>query len=260
MLTMKVGFIFPDNNKVFMNYDEVNDYCKKICEMQEYYEAFKAFEAEYTYFDAYFDFVMKELGYVFINPFLRENTYLKFFKDKYFYTCGYGKDYICSYEQIVEWVMQMKNYIPDIVLCSNKKLNIESINGKVLRDWMIDPNGYAMISEVIGNSNHDVTSDTILNQLLISKKELWKKLDLSFGSDQLLIEHFGFLRSVYYDQSWGYIVGVKKFMSNSMLNVMDIYTNNSHFTFLDYDEKYNCSFEKLESYPIKQKRKEQNHG
>lgn len=252
----KVGFILPDNSRVFMNYDEVNNYCKSICESEEYSCEFLNFEKNYTYFDAYFDFIMKRLQYVFINPFLKEDTYLKALDNMFFIVVG---DSDITYEKVNDLAIRIKNggNYPDLVSCSDKTLNIKAVDDSRIGTWLIDPNGYAMISNEI-DTNHEITANSVLNLLLISEKDLWKRLDLNEYAITLLIEHFGFLRTVA-DYGNEMIVGVLEFLSAEMKNIIDVYTNVNNCFFYDWGKKYNCNSKKLEKYNIT-KNKEMGNG
>lgn len=254
----KVGFLLPDNSRVFMYYDEVNEYCKSICENEKYNQEFLEFEKDYTYFDAYFDFVMKKLHYVFINPFLKEDNYLMSLGDC-FYTVVGGSD--IKYEKVKELVIRVKNggNYPEIVSCSDKTLNIEMIDGEKIDTWLIDPNGYAMISREV-TTNHEITASTILNLLLTYEKDLWKRIDLGKYPIITLIEQFGFLRTTYYHGN-GMIVGVEPFMSEELKNMMDVYVKSGDNFFYDWYKKYNCDLEKYEHYNVKKmKIKGENYG
>ena len=243
----KVGFLLPDNSKVFMDYDEVNDYCKNICESEEYNNEFLDFEKNYTYFDAYFYFVMKKLNYIFINPFLKEDNYLMSLGDS-FYTVVGASD--IEYEKIKDLAVRVKNggNYPDVVSCSDQVLNIQPVDGSKIGTWLIDPNGYSMISAEI-DINHEITANSVLNLLLTSEKGLWKRLDLNKYAITLLIEHFGFLRTVFYYGN-SMIVGVEDFLSDEIKNLIDIYTNSGNHFFYDWGKKYNCDLDKYENYNI----------
>lgn len=55
MNNAKVGFMTPTNEKIMMNYDKVEEFCKELCFREEYKDEFSK---NYTYFKPYFDFVM----------------------------------------------------------------------------------------------------------------------------------------------------------------------------------------------------------
>lgn len=65
-----VGFITPENEFISMKYEEVEEFCKEICLREENKESFKMFSNDYKYFTPYFDWVMVNKKYLFVNPLL----------------------------------------------------------------------------------------------------------------------------------------------------------------------------------------------
>lgn len=249
---MKVGFMLPNNQTVFMDYDEVNDFCRIVCENIDNYDDFIKFSKDYSYFDPYFDYVMTKLKYVFINPFMKDNNYLKAVKNKLFII--ESDDGNLTYEEVSNYAIDKNNagYYCDLVISSNSELNIESPTGKLLKSWLIDPNGIAMITksdEEFGN--HEITANTILNNLLIKDNDLWQKVDFNKYSVINLVERFGFLRTVKYDDI-SMIIGVKRHLSIESLDLVEKYIN-SGIIYRDWEEKFPDSVKELLTYIISKK-------
>lgn len=76
MREIQTGFIKPNGEIDFLDYYEVENYCKREVEryQQTYSErdAFLSFQQEYTYFKPYLDFVIFHMGYVQIHPFFMD--------------------------------------------------------------------------------------------------------------------------------------------------------------------------------------------
>jgi len=78
---MNSGLIDKNGNKIECDYYEIEELCIKIIEnycalSNENNQKFIEFAAYYTYFSPYFDFVVGELGYNLINPWLQKNFLL----------------------------------------------------------------------------------------------------------------------------------------------------------------------------------------
>ena len=241
----KVGFITPDNQKIWLDYREARNFCIDLCYLKENYQAWLEFQKDYTYFESYFDFVILHLNYIFINPLSKENTYLKGLKDKMYLVETTSDN--ANYSNITDLVVRKRNggNYSDLVSCSDKQLNIMKIeaNVKKLDNWLIDPNGYAFIdksNEKLGN--HEITATTILNQLFLLDSvpySLWQK---DYYAVSFLIEHFGFLRTTAY-QDDGIIIGNEVILSEELEKVKDYLM--SHFNSSFYDlasEKSNLPF------------------
>ena len=81
---MKVSFLTPTNQKIVLNYFDVDEFCKNICFQPENKVEFQKFSRKYRYFYPYFDFVVQHLGYIFQNPLFLSNKSL-LFKNKVYY-------------------------------------------------------------------------------------------------------------------------------------------------------------------------------
>lgn len=45
----KVGFITPDNQKIWLDYRETRNFCIDLCFLEENYQAWLEFQKDYTY-------------------------------------------------------------------------------------------------------------------------------------------------------------------------------------------------------------------
>lgn len=256
MLEEKVGFITPQNEVFLMNYNEVNNFCKEICFRKDNINDFLEFEKDYTYFYPYFDFVMFKLDYIFINPLLEEDTYLKKIKNALYKVNKSDIDDVISYDSIsliAQRIQNGKNYA-HLVACSDKELRISMANSFMVNDCMIDPNGYTLMSTNDGeeNGNHEVTSNTIVNQLLISNNELWKSYNNKEYSTIYLIEKFGFIRASSLNDS-GILIGVDRFLSDIVKEFRNLCVNQNNCVFYDWEKQKKVKNENIENYDIKRR-------
>ena len=250
----KVGFITPQNQYLYMYYDEVNEFCKSICESNEYIKEFHVFSKNYNYFYPYFDFVMFKLNYVFINPLLEEGTCLKragnaLYKIEKYILDG-EQDIYEHISSLAEGIKNGGNY-PWLVASSDTELNIRECDVLDIHKCMIDPNGFTLISTNDGeqDGNHEVTSNTIVNQLLIGSKYLWQTYNCNYYAASYLIDKFGFIRqdSIEYD---GTMVGVEKLLSEKIKNYRNICVNEKNCVFLDYTKHRRLLNEEAEKYEV----------
>lgn len=249
---MKVGFLLPNNQTILMDYDEVNDFCKTLCESVANYDSFIEFSKEYSYFEPYFDYVMVKLKYVFLNPFMQENKYLKAVKNKMFIIESDNGN--LTYEEVNDNAISKNNagYYCDVAISSDKELNIEIPANNVLKSWLIDPNGIAMITKTDEEfGNHEITANTVLNNLLIKDAKLWQKVDFSKYSVINLVECFGFLRTIKYDDV-NMIIGVKSHLSIELHDLVEKYINLG-VIYRDWEEKFPDKIKELYSYIIPKK-------
>ena len=257
MSDIKMGFITPQNNYFYMDYDEVNEFCKNICEKVENIDRFNEFSKDYTYFYPYFDFVMFELDYIFINPLLEEGTYLKKVGNALYKIEKYlldGEQRV--YEHISSLTIRNKNggNYPWLVACSDKELNIRECNQLDIHKCMIDPNGFTLISSSDGEKegNHEVTSNTIVNQLLMASNQLWKTYNPNYYAASYLIDKFGFIRADSLEFG-GTMVGIKKLLSEKVKKYCDVCINDKNCVFLDYTKHRKFQNEEIEDYEIRRR-------
>ena len=130
-------------------------------------------------------------------------------------------------------------YDPEISLASDKNLNIDCILSQDKIDtWLVDPNGYSMIfKNSEGYTNHEITANIIVNQVLMSQPGL----DLSFSSNNYsltyLIENFGFLRTTYYDD-FGIVIGFDRLLSDTLTEYKNKILSNSKIIYQELETEY----------------------
>lgn len=248
MQNIQVGFITPNNQKIYMEYSEVEGFCRQLCYQSENYQNFLEFQKQYTYFTPFFDFVMFHLNYIFMNPLLQENTYLKNVSNS-LYLVKLEELETESYNSITERAITIKNgkTYSHIVACSDVELNIQYYNG-TLYDCLIDPNGYSMMSKKDEEKgNHEITGNTILNQLLIYNSSLVKYLDNRKYSPTLLSMYFGFL---YINARDKIIIGVDRFLSPIVKKMKDDHCSKDNGIFYDWENDGKL-IEQTENYKIR---------
>ncbi|MCI5967796.1 MAG: hypothetical protein MRZ42_05450 [Tenericutes bacterium] len=249
----ETGFITPDNQIILLNYDEVYKFCMDVCELEENYENWQHFKKDYNYFSSCFDFLILKLNYIFINPLYQMGTYLKSVKNKMFIINEKDLDVI-NYDSISQTAKQKYNggNYSDIVPCSNHELNIEKlvIDSVKAGNWLIDPNGYALMSKSdIEQGNHETTANTILNQLLITNPEVLKLLDDRQYAVSLLVEHFGFIRTVTYDD-YSILIGHEKILPDILVLIKDTILQDGTSVFYDLGTESKNLPLKLKMYSI----------
>lgn len=254
MSEIKVGFITPQDETYLMTYNEVNDFCKSLCEKVENFSKFNEFSKDYKYFYPYFDFVMFELEYVFINPLLEEDTYLRKVGNVLYKV---SKDVFDNsknnYENITYLAKCIKNggNYADLVTCSDTELNIRECNISDIHKCMIDPNGFTMISSSDGekDGNHEVTSSTVVNQLLITSDDLWKTYDSKSYTASYLIEKFGFIRADSIE--YGNMIGIERFLSDKVKKFKNLCINEKNCVFHDWEKTKKIEADSLKNYQVK---------
>ena len=254
MTDLKVGFITPEDKVYWMTYDEVNDFCKSLCYQEENYNKFQEFSKNYTYFSPYFDFIMFELEYVFINSLLEQNTFLKKVNQS-LYQVQVDNEEEISYEMITYLAVRKKNgrNYSHMVACSDSELNIQKADISKFHNCMLDPNCYSMIStRDEKRGNHEITSNTILNQLLIYSPLLWKdynKIPIKY-STIFLTEYCGFLHidSVEQDKK---IIGTERLLTKEVNEFKNLCIEKLGYFFFDWEQENKILLEKAKEYKIK---------
>lgn len=161
------AFITPENELITMNYDKVEEFCKQECNKPENIDKFSKFKKDYTYYHPYFDFVMFELNYQMINPLFKSGTALVNVNQELYLT----KIDRFNYNEIRNKLNNLSPYdLPIMTKCSTKEMNIRKQSNEHIDHCMIDPNLIGHMSRKL----HEVTSNTILNQLLITSTKVMK--------------------------------------------------------------------------------------
>lgn len=171
----KVGFLLPNNDLIYMNYGEVEDFCKKICFDEKNLDAFLNFKVNYSYFSPYFDFVMIHKKYLFLNSLFNKETFIIYRNKAYYYNFLVSDNY---FDNVVSFEKNFfRGMLSDLTTVSDFELDIKKQNVKFTDDCLIDPNGVGMMSKTnVGGDygSHSVTASTVLNQLLIKSDSLAK--------------------------------------------------------------------------------------
>lgn len=219
---MIVELISPNNEIYKLNYYEVNDFCKIVCNKEEYKERFKEFQKDYTYFDAYFDFIMFELGYK-------------------MHSCLFEKDNIfCKNNQLYSENFSRNNYImPYITKCSDEVLRIKEVS-KVIPNALIDPNGMKMMGKMIEDERgtHITTARTILNQLLIRSKKICEHFIIDSVNPLNELMNIGFIRGAKQD-GFEILICREELLSEELKNILkqDKISNYGYAEDIDYELK-----------------------
>lgn len=248
----RVGFVNKENNIDYMNYSDVNKYCEDLCMKEENLVKFKKFVKDYKYFNPYFDFVMFELKYVFLNPLLEEDKCLIARGNalyKYEYTnCNY--DELMSSKPVSAYSYMTK--------CSNSELKLDQSTILDIPTAVIDPNAMHMMSYSGcyrgDGGSHETTCSTILNQMLIQDVEAEKHFIKSLENNEYtgavlyLIEHFGFV--IAYSTSYsGMLYGNKSQMNKRMQEFVEDAENTGKYRYEDskkvVDEKLTDNYQKI---------------
>ena len=97
--------------------------------------------------------------------------------------------------------------------------------------------------------NHETTANTILNQLLITNPEVLKLLDDRQYAVSLLVEHFGFIRTVTYDD-YSILIGHEKILPDILVLIKDTILQDGTSVFYDLGTESKNLPLKLKMYSI----------
>lgn len=235
MKSSKVGFLSPNNMIVWVEYNQVNDLCKRICEHDKCRERFDEFKKDYDYFEPYFDFVMFELQFIMINGLCRNSCVVKY-RDA-LYEILDTKD-LTEYDYSVLKSSSINNHsiLPLITKCSDSELKIHSFSDDNIETCMINQQGVCMMSYAgfeDDRGSHDVTCQTVLNQMLSHDKEVLDDYLMYEDNDvNYLINCFGFVKSTS-KEDCGLILGNSATMNDEIYQTFSML---DEFTFIDYSK------------------------
>lgn len=201
------GFLTSENEFIDVEYSNLQEVCKRICEDPKNQQDFFEFSKDYINFSPYFDFVVFHLKYVFIGPFLEDKLILAYRNgslislemDDFIELHG-----TISYENVMN-VVNLPYYqalLPYINPCSDKELRCRSTSNARLYSSMITDQGMMMMSTTgfDQRGSHGVTNLTLLNMMLIEKPEMFQELQLYIQNggnyNNFLLEICGYLRFV----------------------------------------------------------------
>lgn len=172
----KVGFIKPNGTSVYMEYYEVENFCieeiKKIISVNvKLMEKFQNFQKKYSYFKPYFDFIVFEMGYIFLNPLLKESKF-----------------------GIIENIdLSKKTSSP---MLQSTPMNDENLHIKELSFGFYPSSIITVDDFVLDKENyisHKNLLDHILNQILISSKEIYYDYLKYKNEGNYLVNRLGFM-------------------------------------------------------------------
>lgn len=200
---MRVKLISQEQNVYEIEYYQVNDFCKMLCYQEDNIAKFMEFKKDYTYFDAYFDFVIFELGYKMENA---------LFEGKIIEAIGN--------EIFTEDKLKKGNKFAYMTKCSDSILRIEKCD-RFNRDCLFDCNGYSMMGYMEANNrgNHNVTSRTILNQVYIQDEKFCNYFEDSGINSIDIINSLGFFRVATYEDC-AFIIGLENIMTSLQYDVL----------------------------------------
>ena len=134
----KSGLISPYNEIIYMNYYDIEEYCKKIIDKyinidSEHRLEFEEFSKDYYYFKPYFDFVFFKLKYSLINPVMNDGSIMTEHNNQYI------KIYNTNPEEFVEKRNKIRDNTSSIISKSDDKtLKIHYLNEPVVRNGLFN--------------------------------------------------------------------------------------------------------------------------
>ena len=169
----KVGFLKPNNEIDYMPYYDMFEYCKMKVEQYISLNScnrikFENFKSEYTYFPPYLDFVIFEMGYIQIQPFLQEGYYGYGLDDSYYITQADSPDY-----------QKIRNSNGAFYFLRGNDSNYQINAGSIVENGMIDINGNILhlFSDGDIDSNawgHPGLSCMVINQYISRYKQIYE--------------------------------------------------------------------------------------
>lgn len=198
---MKASFLTPYNKHEEIEYHDVLEYAKYIATLPQFKDDFKEFKKHYTYFNAYFDYIMFRLGYIMENPLFFEHMCAVAKGNEIYFFYYKGDDYDTIKTHLENRKLAGYTFMPRITRCDDITLQVEPQTLEVKRDSLIDPNMVSMMSKSTIGPSHVISGNTILNQLLISSKEVCDDFANYFYNDdsaavEYLVDKMGFIRLV----------------------------------------------------------------
>ncbi|MDD3453851.1 MAG: hypothetical protein PHN42_06235 [Bacilli bacterium] len=184
---MQTSLIDKYGNKKQINYYELESECIKIINNldNDLKNKFNEFKLKYKDFNPYFDFVIMYLGYCIENPMGYDNCLL-----------------ISNNEKI--YIFKNNNYINNKIYetcftsCDNQTLNISKVTYNIneFDNGLINKNNIFISNKDM--LTHSDTAEMILNQILISNKQIYEEYIVfeNFGNKAIdfLERKFGFIR------------------------------------------------------------------
>ncbi len=191
---MDSGLIKDDGSIINCPYYEIEESCKKITEIfcsesTDNQKFFLDFANQYTFFEPYFDFVIGELGYSLLNPWLKKDYILCGNYENHRYT-------LKRYSELLDGYTFHKYNQNEIGFSSDNDLQIKPFDQKTnFYTCFITPNLIELVPNVGG---HRELGKQLLNLAMIKDKELCERiaqLDLEkIDSGEILMRYFPLLR------------------------------------------------------------------
>lgn len=224
----EIFILKPNNDLIKIDYYKIGKYCEIECkkivgEKKELRNVYENYKKNYTICNPYFDFLINELKYIIINPFMENNTYLKAENDKYYLMKLTSKNY-----------NELNNNHPlhdfDFLPASDKNLCVErQILKKYKTGFMIDLDGNFYFNNYM--DRHLKMARTILNQKLINS------LSLNMKYEKFILEN-GYNKKIdFLCLKLGYMIGVSsnnkvitynsKLINNKQLYILDKFRGNN---------------------------------
>lgn len=167
----RTGFITPDKKVIYLDYYNINEFAKEICENyikdNDYnLNVFNNFKKDYIQFDPYFDFIICKLNYSMINP-LNFKNYILYKNNNNLFL----KNFDCNKQDIKIKINQypVKRYTKS----SDKELGIKNFAPDEDIDAIILNNGLIVTVDRAKGQIHQIVAEQILNQYLIKNRELY---------------------------------------------------------------------------------------
>ncbi len=198
---MKVRFLTPYNTYEEMEYHDVLEYCKYIATLPMFKDDFEEFKKHYSYFSAYFDYVMFRLGYIMMNPLLIEGIGAIAHKDQLTFFYDKRDDYDTIKRRLEDKNDHSYSFMPRITKCDDLTMQVAKQTTEIRDDVLVDPNMMSMMSKTPTGLSHVITGNTVLNQLLIASKEVLEDYQKFFHRNyssgvEYLVNSMGFIRLV----------------------------------------------------------------
>lgn len=244
MERLESGLISPDGEVYNMEYYKLGLYTKQLCEQyvsisHDNQEQFEKFSSHYHYFNPYFDFVIFQLGYKIINPFLQKNT------------IGYA---IGNY--FITKSTEHKSRIEKYTSVSDSDLQITNYQDTSVKEGFIDPNGIGFKVNRKIDMGHPKTAQLILNQLLINNKEIYEDYiqfmtnssmnDIPPTIENYMIVRLGFAHLCIFDTDYGNVIYNDVLNLNWIDDFQKIYQNKyKKVCFLPISEEINLGLDSI---------------
>ena len=206
MENIKSGFIKPNKEIIFLEYYELEAWCKSEIQkyimengkkMQDRLERFERFSEDYSYFKPYLDFVIFEMKYIQLNPFFMKDAFGSSDGEHYFVQTNCGNHY---YDVLGKGAFYFnkasdKNYhIQKDSIIENGRIDVKGNTIELFSNGDIDLNAWG----------HPGLSCMILNQYCSFSKTLCEDLQ------EYIIENHSNIYTMYLMERLGFTQVTKR--------------------------------------------------